>query len=52
MSYLPPVYQSFLISATLSPDVDKLKKLLLHKPVILKLEENLEENLLTQYQTR
>ncbi|KAI2802805.1 putative ATP-dependent RNA helicase ddx56 [Blomia tropicalis] len=31
--------QSFLMSATLNTDVKELKKLVLHKPVILKLEE-------------
>lgn len=49
IKYLPQVYQSFLMSATLTPDVDKLKKLILHKPVILQLEENVEDDLLTQY---
>lgn len=31
--------QSFLVSATLNPDVINLKSLVLHKPVIIKLEE-------------
>lgn len=31
--------QSFLVSATLNPDVMNLKNLVLHKPVIIKLEE-------------
>lgn len=31
--------QSFLVSATLNPDVINLKTLVLHKPVIIKLEE-------------
>ena len=31
--------QSFLMSATLNPDVKNLKKLCLHNPIILKLEE-------------
>lgn len=31
--------QSYLLSATLNPDIIKLKNLVLHKPVILKLEE-------------
>ena len=31
--------QSFLMSATLNPDVKNLKKLCLHNPVVLKLEE-------------
>lgn len=31
--------QSFLVSATLNPDVINLKNLVLHKPVVIKLEE-------------
>ncbi len=49
LKYLPQIYQSYLMSATLSADVDKLKKLILRKPAILKLEENQEQDLLTQY---
>ncbi|CAG05399.1 unnamed protein product, partial [Tetraodon nigroviridis] len=37
-SHLPKIYQSFLMSATLSEDVQSLKELLLHNPVILKLQ--------------
>lgn len=33
-SHLPKIYQSFLMSATLSEDVQSLKELLLHNPVI------------------
>lgn len=36
--HLPKIYQSFLMSATLSEDVQALKELLLHNPVILKLQ--------------
>jgi len=39
LSFLPPVYQAVLASATLSDDVLTLKKLVLHNAVILKLEE-------------
>nr|CAD7588541.1 unnamed protein product [Timema genevievae] len=39
LSYLPQVYQAILASATLSEDVLTLKKLVLHNPVTLKLEE-------------
>lgn len=39
LSYLPAVYQAALASATLSEDVVTLKKLVLHNPAILKLEE-------------
>lgn len=38
-SYLPSVYQAVLASATLSEDVQNLKKIVLRNPVILKLEE-------------
>ncbi|KAJ9596300.1 hypothetical protein L9F63_012667 [Diploptera punctata] len=38
-TYLPRVYQATLASATLSEDVLSLKKLVLHNPVILKLQE-------------
>ncbi|XP_069022513.1 probable ATP-dependent RNA helicase DDX56 [Embiotoca jacksoni] len=36
--HLPKIYQSFLMSATLTEDVQALKELLLHNPVILKLQ--------------
>ncbi|XP_013419263.1 probable ATP-dependent RNA helicase DDX56 isoform X1 [Lingula anatina] len=51
LSHLPKIYQAFLMSATLSEDVRTLKKLVLHNPVILKLEESQlpETNQLTQY---
>lgn len=39
LDYLPPIYQAILASATLSDDVTTLKRLVLHNPVILKLEE-------------
>jgi len=39
VTYLPKICQSFLMSATLSAQVDNLKKLILHSPAILKLEE-------------
>lgn len=35
---LPRIYQGFLMSATLSPEVDSLKKVVLNSPVVLKLE--------------
>lgn len=41
LQYLPKVYQAVLASATLSEEVIELKKLVLHDPVILKLEEPL-----------
>ncbi|KAK2587717.1 hypothetical protein KPH14_003830 [Odynerus spinipes] len=39
LMHLPTVYQAALASATLSEDVLTLKKLVLHNPAILKLEE-------------
>ncbi|XP_050080466.1 probable ATP-dependent RNA helicase DDX56 [Anopheles maculipalpis] len=39
LKHFPPVHQSVLCSATLEEDVVKLKQLVLHNPVILKLEE-------------
>lgn len=38
-SHLPNIYQAILASATLSEDVKSLKKIVLHNPVTLKLEE-------------
>lgn len=37
--HLPKICQGFLMSATLTPEVEGLKKLILHTPVLLKLEE-------------
>lgn len=39
LDYLPNIYQAILASATLSEDVKSLKKIVLHNPVTLKLEE-------------
>lgn len=39
LSYLPSIYQAILTSATLSDDVSRLKKLVLHNATALKLEE-------------
>jgi len=36
---MPSTYQAMLVSATLSEEVEQLKGLMLHKPVVLKLEE-------------
>ena len=37
-----PIHQGILMSATLSPDLDKFKRILLKNPAILKLEEDEE----------
>ncbi|KAG5636782.1 hypothetical protein H0H81_006896 [Sphagnurus paluster] len=42
-SYLPKVYQSFLMSATMTEDVELLKGLTLRNHAILKLEEDEDE---------
>ena len=49
---MPTIYQCILTSATLNQDVETLKKLVLHQPVILKLEEPdlPPSSQLTQYQ--
>ncbi|CRK92134.1 CLUMA_CG005749, isoform A [Clunio marinus] len=39
LDYMPAAYQSILASATLSDEVMDLKKIVLHNPVVLKLEE-------------
>uniref|UniRef100_A0A8C6UAD4 Probable ATP-dependent RNA helicase DDX56 n=1 Tax=Neogobius melanostomus TaxID=47308 RepID=A0A8C6UAD4_9GOBI len=49
--HLPKIYQSFLMSATFTEDVQALKELLLHNPVILKLQGSQlpDSNQLQQY---
>ena len=37
---LPNICQGFLMSATLSPEVNSLKRVVLHSPAVLKLEED------------
>ncbi|KAJ9080043.1 ATP-dependent DNA/RNA helicase [Entomophthora muscae] len=49
IAFLPKMVQSFIMSATINGDVDKLKQLVLRNPVILKLEEAKEEGKLTEY---
>jgi ATP-dependent RNA helicase DDX56/DBP9 len=51
LTKLPPIYQAVLTSATLSEDVTRLKKLVLHNPVVLKLSEPQlpDSSQLTQY---
>jgi ATP-dependent RNA helicase DDX56/DBP9 len=40
MKSLPKTCQGFLMSATLSPELNKLKHVVLHSPAVLKLEED------------
>ncbi|TFK39929.1 P-loop containing nucleoside triphosphate hydrolase protein, partial [Crucibulum laeve] len=52
-AHLPKVYQSFLMSATMTEDVEMLKGLALRNPAILKLEEAEDEAAnLSQYAVR
>ncbi|KXN89391.1 ATP-dependent RNA helicase dbp9 [Leucoagaricus sp. SymC.cos] len=52
-AYLPKVHQSFLMSATMTEDVEMLKGLTLRNPAILKLEEDEDEAAsLSQYAVR
>ncbi|KAF9198155.1 ATP-dependent DNA/RNA helicase [Haplosporangium sp. Z 27] len=39
LTFLPKIYQSFLMSATLGDDVDSLKQLVLRSPAVLKMED-------------
>ncbi|KAJ8694676.1 ATP-dependent DNA/RNA helicase [Pleurotus ostreatus] len=51
--YLPKVFQSFLMSATMTEDVEMLKGLALRNPAILRLEEDEDEAAnLSQYVVR
>ncbi|ORX85165.1 DEAD-domain-containing protein [Basidiobolus meristosporus CBS 931.73] len=53
LTFLPKIYQSFLMSATLTKDVESLKALILRNPAILKLEEEKDDvDNLTQYCVR
>jgi ATP-dependent RNA helicase DDX56/DBP9 len=38
-SKLPKIFQGLFMSATLSPELDKFKRVVLHNPAVLKLEE-------------
>lgn len=53
-NFLPSHFQSFLMSATMTSDVSKLKGLLLRNPVVLKLNEEDESSTsnLVQFYTR
>lgn len=48
-SKMPKIFQGLLVSATLSAELDKFKRLLLHQPVVLKLEETQNTNNLMQF---
>eukprot|EP00569_Conticribra_weissflogii_P007513 CAMPEP_0171349950 /NCGR_PEP_ID=MMETSP0878-20121228/35166_1 /TAXON_ID=67004 /ORGANISM="Thalassiosira weissflogii, Strain CCMP1336" /LENGTH=695 /DNA_ID=CAMNT_0011854745 /DNA_START=20 /DNA_END=2104 /DNA_ORIENTATION=+ len=46
MKSLPKTCQGFLMSATLSPELHKLKHVVLHSPAVLKLEEDEDDAIL------
>ena len=46
---LPKIVQGILMSATLSPELDKFKKIVLNNPAILKLEETKSSGKLLQF---
>eukprot|EP00605_Chrysophyceae_sp_TOSAG23-4_P001961 GSChrysophyteH1.ASY1.ANO1.2172.1 assembled CDS len=47
--YSDDIFQGFLMSATLSPELEKFKKLILHNPVVIKLEEGEADKFLILY---
>jgi ATP-dependent RNA helicase DDX56/DBP9 len=48
-SKMPKTFQGLLMSATLSPDLEKFKKVVLHNPAVIKLEESKEVGHLSQF---
>ena len=54
VTHLPKIYQALLVSATMSSDVENLKGLILHNPVVLHLEESdvPDDDKLKQYVVR
>jgi ATP-dependent RNA helicase DDX56/DBP9 len=52
LSKMPKIYQGLLFSATLSPELDKFKKVVLHNPAILKLHETTQAGHLLQMYLR
>lgn len=49
MTKMPKIFQGLLMSATLSPDLEKFKKVVLHNPAVLKLEETAAVGHLLQF---
>lgn len=39
LTFLPKIYQSFVMSATVTKDIENLKQLVLRKPVVLNMED-------------
>lgn len=52
ISFMPKIYQGLLMSATLSPELDKFKKIVLHRAAVLKLEETTACGQLSQFYVR
>lgn len=48
-SHMPKIFQGLLMSATLSPALDKFKRIVLNNPAILKLEEPVNSGKLLQF---
>lgn len=48
-SKMPKIFQGLLMSATLSPELDKFKRVVLHNPAVLKLEESTAVGNLLQF---
>jgi len=49
LNYLPNLYQSYLLSATVDADVNTLKQIVLRNPAVLTLKDEEPESKLTQY---
>lgn len=49
LSQIPKIFQGIFVSATLSAELDKFKRLVLHNPAILKLEESKSSGNLLQF---
>lgn len=52
LSKMPKIYQGLLFSATLSPELEKFKKVILHNPAVLKLHETTQSGHLLQMYLR
>ena len=52
LNLFPTLFQSYLMSATLSAEVKTLKQMFVRNPAVLKLEEADPDDLLTQYSVK
>lgn len=46
---LPKIFQGLLVSATLSPQLEKFKKVVLHNPIVVKVDDNISNDSLLQF---